>query len=98
MPWPKAMPVVEVEWIDSIGHHGWQSADALTTQLAKGDPELSVRSCGYLYCEDATHVVLTLGQTAQGQVDSVIQIPRCAVRSITVLRAASPRKSRRQVQ
>lgn len=86
MVWPKAMPIVEVDWIDSSATHGWVAVDSLTESLDRPDAMLC-KSAGYLFRDDAVSVVLVLGQTSEHHCDSSIQIPRCAVRSVRTLQA-----------
>jgi len=90
MSWPKPMPIVEVEWIDSMERAGWRSADDWDRDLALDT--LSCRSTGYLYREDDRGVVLMQSQAETGALADAIEIPRMAVQSVRVLRHGKARE------
>ena len=88
MGWPKSMPIVEVEWIDSSsGCSTWrfpedQDVDALPCKTA-----------GYLLKKDRKSVVIFQSQASSGHVADSMTIPRSCVKEIRVL-AKAGRKSR----
>jgi hypothetical protein len=86
MAWPKAMPVVEVEWIDSNHEGRWQDTDALDKSLAALD--LGCKTTGYLYREAPDWVTVLQSQAAVGCVSEATTIPRVAIVSMTVLKEA----------
>lgn len=84
MAWPKPMPVVSVEWVDSHGESRWQDCEAWKVE----ECVLMCRSVGWLWHEDETRVVLAQSFSEGGLMDNLMHIPRCAVRKLTVLRKA----------
>jgi hypothetical protein len=86
MPFPKPMPVVEVEWDDSCSGGGWSTAD----QYAKRDV-LPACSVGYLLSRDRTRIIIVQSQAENGDVNDCITIPRGMVKQIRVLEKARRR-------
>ncbi len=83
MSWPKAMPVVEVEWIDSWAHGGWQDPEDVD-----GTP-LKCRSVGYLLKNGPNTVVLALSQHEGGSVGDVLTIPSRCVTELRTLQGVN---------
>ncbi len=84
MSWPKPMPIVEVEWVDSVRHGGWSSPE----QYAKGIGEgKDCRTAGYLFRKDRKSICVALNQgtSDDGSICDMMEIPRSAVRSIRVI-------------
>ena len=81
--WPKAMPIVEIEWIDSSGASGWQSPeDAQKCNISQ------CRSAGYLLRKTKTAITIVQNMADVGLVDMQMDIPIVAVKSIRVLEKA----------
>lgn len=90
MSWPKAMPVVEVVWLDSQGTDGWQSEKEYDEYADDSDPEDGCcKTTGYLFKETDKNVAIVLNQSHSGNLDMMMQIPKVAIVSRTVLREAS---------
>lgn len=90
MSWPKPMPIVEVEWIDSMQHGGWRTDGEWANTL--GPDSLSCRSSGYLYHDDEHSMTIMQSQAANGSLADAIEIPRIAVQSVRVLRQGKARE------
>lgn len=90
--WPKPMPIVEVEWTDSMRHGGWRTADEWAGAL--GPDSLACRSSGYLYRDDEHSLTLMQSLSINGSMADAIEIPRFAVQSIRVLRQGKARERR----
>lgn len=81
----KTLPVVEVEWLDSVGHHGWQPTEQAHAQV--GEETMRQRSAGYLLQKSSRCIVLALSASeTTNTVGDLLQIPRSSVVSVTVLR------------
>ena len=79
-------PIVEVEWVDSMGHRGWQPREEAATDLE--DPDiLRHRTTGYLFRKTKKYLAInqSYGIGGSGMVDAVLQIPRSAVVIVRVL-------------
>lgn len=74
--------MVEVEWIDSLGQHGWHPHDADDDLL----DELACRSVGYLVQDDTRGIVI-IQSVQKDSRDNSIAIPRVAIQKVTRLRA-----------
>ncbi len=83
--WPTPMPIVEVEWMDSMRQNGWDTPSTYDQNIDESDAGLC-RTAGYLYREDKQHVCVVLSQNSEGAICDLIDIPRCAVRSIRKIR------------
>ena len=74
--------IVEVEWEDSVGRHGW--ADHLV------EPGIGIRSVGYVEKDDEDGMILLTGrdasETSADQYDCSKFIPRGAIRKVTELK------------
>jgi hypothetical protein len=85
MAWPKAMSIVEVEWIDSNSEGGWSSVEQYLKSATAGDT-LACRSTGYLFHKDKRSLTLVQSQSQKsGYVADSITIPRFAVKSLRVI-------------
>lgn len=84
----KRPAVVEVEWIDSMGHSGWGRREARIEDLDRID-EMDHVSVGYLLKRNKQYVAVALSVGRIGNVGDTIQIPRVAIRRVTVLRKAT---------
>lgn len=87
MPWPKAMSIVEVDWIDSHSQDRWQHTDDLDVWLS--DLSLECRTVGYLYRDADDRVVVLQSQAGVGSVADAMVIPKVSIRRMTVVRDAT---------
>lgn len=87
MAWPKAMPIVEVEWIDSSCDAGWGDVDGPKAE----DHDLGCATAGYLVRKTKDRVVIALSQSSSSNLGDTMHIPRCAIRKMTILKPAKPR-------
>ena len=92
MSWPKPMPIVEVEWVDSLHLGGWRSESEW--QGATGPDSLQCRSTGYLYQDNQDGMVLMQSLSIGGSMADAIEIPRAAVQSVRTLRHGKAREWR----
>lgn len=83
--WPKPMPVVEVYWLDSATGSGWRRQQEWDEDF--DTQAIECRSVGYLWKKTRKEVALMQSVNEEGQLCSVIVIPRFAVTHMTVLRA-----------
>lgn len=90
MTYPKAMPIVEVEWLDSAAKGRWSTPEQYREAI--GESPLVCRSAGYLFIKNRVRVGLVQSQNATGDVMDLIDIPRSVVRSIRVLAPAAKKK------
>ena len=82
----KILPIVEVEWVDTMGFPGWSQIKERKNDMEEKDLEVHV-SCGYLVAKTKNYIAVAHGQHNEGKVvDSTIRIPRCAVRNVTIIR------------
>jgi len=82
MAFPKSVPIVEVEWIDSAsGANTWNILESHADQLKP----LPCKSAGYLVRKDREAVSIMQSQSVSGQYTDAMTIPRSCVRKITVL-------------
>lgn len=86
MTWPEPMPIVEVDWIDSMQHSGWRVESEWKGRIDAH--ELECRSAGYLYRDDRQSVVLVQSLSRAGSMADMIEIPRRAVRAVRTIRPA----------
>jgi hypothetical protein len=56
MAWSKALPIVEVVWIDSNMMNGWQPAEDMLRTVREGAMEC--RTAGYLFDEQDDRVTV----------------------------------------
>ena len=77
----RAMPCVEVEWIDSQGDSGWRS---FVKERADG-PDLRCVTAGYLFEQKRGYIKIAQSLAAANAADNLIAIPRSAIRKITAL-------------
>lgn len=84
MAWPKAMPIVEVAWIDSQMAGGWHSVEDMRHAVEQG--ALECRTSGYLFCDQTDRVTIVGSQSDSEHVGDGMTIPRRAILSITTLR------------
>ncbi len=80
--------IVEVEWVDSMGFDGWQPEDTILDSVTKANG-MTQYTCGYLLKRNREYVVIigSHGDTdASHNVNSALQIPRRAVRKLSILR------------
>lgn len=79
MPKPENMPVVIVEWVDSMSHTGWDSQEA-HTRLLEQPRALHHYSVGFLFKETDEYVavVQSMGEVVEN-VSNTLAIPRVAV-------------------
>ena len=77
----RALPRVEVEWVDSCGDSGWRSVKKERAE------NLSLRcaTVGYLLEERRGYVKIVQSLSAHESTDNPLAIPRCAIRKITPL-------------
>lgn len=82
----KKYPIIEVEWVDSMSHHGWESITSKKAGFDQADMLLQ-RSCGYLIAraKDYVAVAHSIGIGVDNACDA-IQIPRCSIRSMRYLK------------
>ncbi len=90
MAWPKPMPIVEVEWVDSTSHGSWSTPELYQDRIRGYG--LLCRSAGYLFAKDRERVVVLQSQGLSGNICDAMQIPRSAVRSIRVIE--KPKRSK----
>ena len=83
MAWPKPMPLVEVDWLDSVTTGGWGRPRAFRKKGA-----LRCRTAGYLFSEDEARLVVVQSQAENGDLADSMTIPRAAVLGVAVLREA----------
>lgn len=89
MAWPKPMPIVEVEWIDSSSRGRWHDPEDVDAWLDGLD--LACRSVGYLYRESEDRVVVVQSQAAVDSVAETLIIPRVVITGMTTLRRVDDR-------
>lgn len=77
--------IVEVEWHDSFNSHGW---DSRNDRLAEPNTASNCRSVGYLIKDDHSYVRVTESLGENDTVCCTTTIPKHAIRSLRVLRAA----------
>lgn len=84
--------IVEIEWLDSMGYEGWGSR---TTRLKDMDDTDSLvhKTAGYLVkkAKDYVAVCHSYG-VGVDNVDGVIQIPRRAIRKMTIIHQVGLRR------
>lgn len=92
---------VEVEWIDSMGHGGWSTADEARRRAT---PEaLRHRTLGYVLEQTDDSLLLAMGRSDEGDNDTrlvhdTMQIPLVVITAVHELRAAGrPRSAGRGV-
>ena len=86
MAWPKAMPIVEVVWIDSSHIQRWQSVEELEREL--DNDGLECRTTGYLFRDQEDRVTILQSQAECGNVADAMTVPRVAIKSMSVLKEA----------
>ncbi len=91
MPWPKPMPIVEVEWVDSIVRTGWRTTEDYNTSIDARD-DVTNRTAGYLYRADKRVVCVVLSQGMTGNICDMMEIPRSTVRSLRIIEKPKGRK------
>ena len=84
----KRPPVVEVEWVDSMGYGGWADREQRIKDMDKVE-DLDHITVGYLLKQTRTYVAVTQSFGRTGSTDHSMQIPRCAVKRVTTLRKAT---------
>ena len=72
-------PVVEVEWVDSVGNGAWENREDWTL------PRMIIKSVGYLFKDLPNEVVLAQSMSALDKLDNQINIPRGAIKSMVYL-------------
>jgi len=77
----RALPLVEVEWVDSCADAGWRAAKKERTD----HPDLRCATAGYLFEERRGYVKIAQSLSAHDSVDNLMAIPRSAIRKITRL-------------
>lgn len=93
MAWPKAMPIVEVVWIDSTATERWITLEEMNAAL--DDDTLECRSAGYLLRDQDDRITILLSQSSCGNVANAITIPRSAIRKMSVLKSSTKRITRK---
>jgi hypothetical protein len=73
--------LVEVEWVDSMGHAEWHEPDEARELLDMMDSRLS----GYLVVDDERGIIVTQGTGELGKWLNSMAIPRAAIVSLTRL-------------
>jgi hypothetical protein len=82
---------VEVEWIDSAAHPGWNISTDLLDDIEREDA-LKCWSCGYMINEGVDHITLALSYNIDprtglhGEYGDTITIPRVALVGVRDLR------------
>lgn len=84
----KRPPVVEVQWLDSMGYPGWRKREELETSCERTD-DLDHITSGYLVVNRRDYVTVALSLGRGGSAGDAIQIPRKAIKAITTLRTAT---------
>ena len=85
MPWPKEMPIVEVEWVDSNAEGGWSSVEKYEATMEE-DPSLLCKSSGYLLHKGKRTLMIVQSQSKKsGNIADSITIPRSAIRSLRIV-------------
>jgi hypothetical protein len=79
----KRMRRLEVEWVDSHSHDGWQSVVAARREHRKTRRIVSV---GLLVKRDARALTLAVSAGPWGQVHGVLHIPKGAIMKVRRLR------------
>ena len=80
-------PLVEVEWIDTSSHHGWQSRQAMRESLDGVATGLHHNfTAGYLWVEAETYIaIVTSWAVGLDNLDYTMQFPRQVVLAIRPL-------------
>jgi hypothetical protein len=77
---------VQVEWVDSVSHDGWDNHEAAVTRAATPGV-LDCTSVGLLLANTDDYVLLCTTHMRDGDlVQGLLQIPQVAVREIKGLR------------
>lgn len=85
-PWLDRAITVEVEWVDSCHTNGWISEETFNERFVDTDDLLlKCRTIGELLRETDQALVIAQSVSSEGQVDSVMVIPRRSVTFITKL-------------
>jgi hypothetical protein len=84
----KRPEVVEVEWVDTMGYSGWNDRRERLRVLDSVE-EMDHISTGYVLKRAPKYIALTQSIGRAGSIGDTIQIPRSAVRRVTVLRKAT---------
>jgi hypothetical protein len=74
------MQVVEVEWVDSCYHQGWQDTD-----IAKNKQVSRCSSVGYVIRDDKDQLTIAQGMTSNDNVGDMVAIPRVSIIKVTTL-------------
>jgi hypothetical protein len=85
MSWPKAMPLVEVEWFDSSSTDEWRPADKWDEHLDETGEAMHCRSVGWLFRRDRLRLVLFANMSENGALCGMMDIPRVAVRNMRII-------------
>jgi len=80
--------VLEVEWLDTMGYSGWAQREERLRSMDKTE-EMDHVSTGYLLKRTAQYIALTQSFSRTGNVGDSIQIPRRAIKRVTVLKQPS---------
>ena len=84
--------VVEVEWLDSMQDHGWDTP-ANKLAVLRGKDAMIHRTCGYLIVDEPDYVGITISVgIGEDNLGSLIQIPRVSVLTLMELRPAMKRE------
>ncbi len=82
----KCDSIVEVEWLDSMAFDGWGVRQERVESMDKPD-ELLHKTSGYLLKSCKEYVAVCHSYRVKGvNIDGVIQIPRRAIRKLSIIR------------
>ena len=79
--------LVEVQWVDSVGHSSWHEPNESSELLGK----LDCLVAGYLIEDKPEGIVVALGAGGMGQLLDSMAIPRAAI--VSMVRLAPPTRT-----
>ena len=78
-----AMPIVHVEWEDSMGSGGWHREHEYAEFVA--EPQATCWTAGFLAKRDRKGLYVALSQNQNGSLAELLFIPRSAVRKVSII-------------
>lgn len=81
----KRPPLVEVEWVDSMGYPGWRDGNDAVARMDCVD-DMRHYTCGYLVKQTSEYVGVALSVGWTGTVGDAVQIPTLSITRYEVVR------------
>ena len=80
----RALPIVEIEWIDSTGDSGWAGDNDHNEPI---NTLITIRSSGYLLQEDGDRITIcqSMDNTDENKTDNRLTIPKSLIMERTEL-------------